>query len=121
MTSAKANWPAPSEINGENMSETHHETEHDQDKELHLTIRATNGAIWDIDEFKPQTKIKGVIKKAVAHFIDLGAMTDGDYRLALLVNDVAQPPLNENDTLAESHVQDDTVLTLLVRGPQVDG
>jgi len=39
------------------------------DKRLDLTIQATNGATWPTDEFKPNTKVKHVIDKAVEHFI----------------------------------------------------
>jgi hypothetical protein len=99
------------------MSKTDTKTE----KRLNLTIRATNGATWPTDEFRTNTKVKHMIAKALKHFIDEGAMTDGDYRLALVVNNQAQPPLNEEAKLEDTDVKDGALLALVPRDPQTDG
>ena len=99
------------------MSKTDTKTE----KRLNLTIRATNGATWPTDEFKTNTKVKHVIATALKHFVDEGTMTDGDYRLALVVNDQAQPPLNEEAKLEDTEVKDGALLALVPRDPQTDG
>jgi hypothetical protein len=91
------------------------------EKRLNLTIRATNGATWATDEFKTNTKVKHVIASALKHFIAEGAMTDGDYRLALVVNEEAQPPLNEEAKLEDAGVKEGAVLALVPRDPQTDG
>lgn len=91
------------------------------DKNLNLTIRATNGATWTTDEFRTNTKVKQVVKKAVDHFIAEGAMSAGDYRLALVVNGQAQPPLDEEAQLGDVGVDDGALLVLVPRQPQVDG
>jgi len=91
------------------------------EKRLNLTIRATNGATWPTDEFKTNTNVKHVIEKAVAHFVEESAMSEGDYRLALVVNGQAQPPLNEEAKLEDTDVKDGSLLVLVAREPQVDG
>jgi hypothetical protein len=91
------------------------------EKELNLTIRATNGANWPTDEFRTNTKVKQVVKKSVDHFVADGAMTPGDYRLALVVDGQAQPPLDEEKQLGDLGVKDGAVLVLVPRQPQVDG
>lgn len=90
-------------------------------KDLNLTIRATNGANWPTDEFRTNTKVKQVVKKSVDHFVAEGAMSPGDYRLALVVNGQAQPPLDEEKQLGDLGVEDGAVLVLVPRQPQVDG
>jgi hypothetical protein len=92
-----------------------------KDKDLDLTIRATNGANWTTDEFKTNTKVKHVVKKSVDHFVDEGAMSPGDYRLALVVDGQAQPPLDEEAELGKAGVKDGALLVLVPREPQVDG
>jgi hypothetical protein len=91
------------------------------DKALELTIRATNGENWPSGEFRANTKVSHVIKKAVDHFVALKVMTEGDYRLALVVGGTAQPPLPDGDTLGEAGVPDHATLVLVPRDPQVDG
>lgn len=91
------------------------------EKRLNLTVRATNGATWTTDEFRTNTKVKHVIEKAVAHFIAEGAMSAGDYRLALIVDGQAQPPLDEEAQLDDAAVKDGALLVLVAREPQVDG
>jgi hypothetical protein len=96
-------------------------TETKTEKRLSLTIRATNGATWVTEEFKENTKVKQVIKKAVEHFVDEGAMSQGDYRLAIVLNDQAQPPLGEESKLGDDGVHDGSLLVLVARDEQVDG
>jgi hypothetical protein len=91
------------------------------DRDLDLTIRATNGANWTTDEFKTNTKVKHVVKKSVDHFVAEGAMSPGDYRLALVVDGQAQPPLDEESELGKAGVKDGALLVLVPREPQVDG
>lgn len=91
------------------------------DKSLELTIRATNGEPWPTDEFRTNTKVSHVVEKALAHFVDLGVMAAGDYRLALVVDGVAQPPLPDDDQLGDADVPDHATLVLVPRKPQVDG
>lgn len=91
------------------------------EKRLNLTIRATNGATWTTEEFGTNTKVKHVIAKSVDHFVAEGAMSAGDYRLALVVDGQAQPPLDEEAKLEDTDVTDDALLVLVAREPQVDG
>src|SRR4051812_19204658 len=103
------------------MSQQEQHAEHDKkDKTFSVTIRATNGATWET-EFKEQEKVSKVIKQSLDHFIAEGAMSQGDYRLVLIVNDQAQPPLPEDAKLDETAVTDGALLALTPRDPQVDG
>lgn len=90
-------------------------------KELELTIRATNGAAWETQEFKSTEKVGHVTRKSVKHFVDAGIMVDGDYCLALVSD--GEPPrvLDDSETLKEAGVKDCDVLALVARSPQVDG
>lgn len=90
------------------------------DNKLDVTIRATNGAPWVTDQFGPNQRVDHVRDAAVRHFVKAGAMTDGDYVLARVVEGQAQP-LPDSSKLADVGVQDGDVLALMVRGPQVDG
>lgn len=85
-----------------------------------VTVRATNGATWPT-EFKANTKVKKVIRDALDHFIAEGAMADGDYRLVLIVNGQAQPPLPEDAKLEDTAVEDGALLALVARDARVDG
>src|SRR5687768_11562520 len=89
-------------------------------KTLNLTIRATNGANWETDDFKTNDKIGNVVRKSVKHFVRTGAMTEGDYALALLGHGEPRV-LSDADTLAGAGVSDSDTLTLVARSPQVDG
>lgn len=91
-----------------------------KDKTLSVTVRATNGATWTT-EFKENTKVKKVIRDALDYFIAEGAMADGDYRLVLIVDGQAQPPLAEDAKLEDTAVEDGALLALVPRDPQVDG
>ena len=91
-----------------------------KDKTVSVTVRATNGATW-ATEFNDETKVAKVIREALDHFIAGGAMADGDYRLALVVNGESQPPLPEDAKLEDTDVEDGTLLVLVPRDPQVDG
>jgi hypothetical protein len=106
------------------MSQQEQQAEHDKqapkDKTFSITVRATNGATWQT-EFKQNEKVSKVIKESLDHFIAEGAMSQGDYRLVLIVNDQAQPPLPENAKLDETAVKDGALLALVPRDPQVDG
>jgi hypothetical protein len=106
------------------MSQQEQQAEHDQhdkrDKTFNVTVRATNGATW-ATEFKENTKVAKVIREALDHFIAEGAMTDGDYRLALIVDGQGQPPLPEDVKLEDTAVEDGALLALVPRDPQVDG
>lgn len=94
---------------------------HGHGSRLELVIRATNGAVWTTDDFKPNTKVRRVIKAALEHFIEEGAMGPGDYRLARVIDGETRPPLGEEDDLEEAGVRDGDVLVLIAREPQVDG
>lgn len=91
-----------------------------QSKTLTLTIRATNGAELQTEQFHPNQKVALVARKAVAHFVDAGAMADGDYAVALL--DAGGPRvLSDAESLEDAGVRDDAILVLVAREPQVDG
>ena len=103
------------------MSQQEVQAEHDKkDKTFSVTVRATNGATWETD-FKQNEKVSKVIKQSLDHFIAEGAMSQGDYRLVLIVNGQAQPPLPEDAKLEETNVEDGSLLALVPREPQVDG
>jgi hypothetical protein len=103
------------------MSQQEAQPEHDKkDKTFSVTVRATNGATWETD-FKQNEKVSKVIKQSLDHFIAEGAMSQGDYRLVLIVDGQAQPPLAEDAKLEETDVEDGSLLALVPREPQVDG
>jgi hypothetical protein len=85
-----------------------------------LTIRATNGANWETDDFNLNQHVDHVKGKAVKHFVDEGAMVDGDYLLALIAGGQARE-LPDSAKLGNEGVVNGSVLALLVRGPQIDG
>jgi hypothetical protein len=85
-----------------------------------LTVRATNGATWETDQFGLNQKVDHVKKTAVRHFVDAGEMSDGDYVLAL-VQGGTLTDLADADKLDEVGVAAGSVLALVPRGPQVDG
>ena len=89
-------------------------------KKIDLTIRATNGTPWDTDDFGTNQRVDHVRRKAIDHFVDLKAMQPGDYALAL-VRDNSADPLIDSLSLEDAGVTDGAVLALMVRGPQVDG
>jgi len=102
------------------MSQQEKQDQGKKDKTLSVTLRATNGANWPT-EFKENTKVAKVIRDALDHFIAEGAMADGDYRLALIVDGQGQPPLPEDAKLEDTAVEDGALLALVARDPQVDG
>lgn len=106
------------------MSHQEQQDEQDQrdkkDKTFSVTVRATNGATWQT-EFKENERVSNVIKESLDHFIAEGAMSQGDYRLVLIVNGQAQPPLPESAKLEDTAVKDGALLALTPREPQVDG
>ena len=85
-----------------------------------LTIRATNGATWETDQFGLNQKVDHVKKTAIRHFVDAGEMSDGGYVLAL-VQGGTLIDLADADKLDEAGVAAGAVLALVPRGPQVDG
>ena len=85
-----------------------------------LTVRATNGATWETDQFGLNQKVDHVKKTAVRHFVEAGEMSDGDYVLAL-VQGGTLTDLADADKLDEAGVAAGSVLALVPRGPQVDG
>jgi hypothetical protein len=87
---------------------------------LHLSIRATNGASWDTDQFGSNQRVDHVRRAAERHFIEAGEMAAGDYVLAL-VSDGTTHDLVDAEKLEDAAVTDGSVLVLKVRGPQVDG
>lgn len=87
---------------------------------LTLSIRATNGAVWNTQEFRSNQQVDHVLKLAVEHFIKEGAMSKGDYLLALVTQAQAKD-LIDSQTLAEAGVVNGSTLAILARGPQVDG
>ncbi len=88
--------------------------------ELSVSIRATNGASWNTDEFRSNQKVGHVLKIAVDHFVKEGVMSKGDYVLALVTQGQAKDLL-DSQTLAEAGVVNHSTLAILARGPQVDG
>lgn len=103
------------------MSQQEEQAQHDKkDKTFSVTVRATNGATWET-EFKENEKVSKVIRASLDHFIAEGAMSEGDYRLALIVDGQAQPPLPEDAKLEDTAVKDRALLALTPRDPQVDG
>lgn len=102
------------------MSQQEKQDKDKKDKSLSVTVRATNGSTWPT-EFKANVKVAKVIRDALDHFIAEGAMTDGDYRLALVVDGQGQPPLPEDAKLEDTAVTDGSLLSLVPRDPQVDG
>jgi len=88
--------------------------------ELSLSLRATNGAVWNTREFRSNQKVGHVLKVAVDHFVKEGAMSKGDYLLALVTQGQAKD-LIDSQTLAEAGVVNGSTLAILARGPQVDG
>lgn len=89
-------------------------------KTLILAIRATNGATWVTDQFHSNQKLGHVAKKAIDHFVDEGAMADGDYAIALL-HDGEPVVLSDADKLEDAGVTENATLVLVTREPQVDG
>lgn len=89
-------------------------------KKINLTIRATNGTLWDTDAFGTNQRVDHVRRKAIDHFVDLKVMQPGDYALALVQDNTADP-LIDSSTLEDGRVTDGAILALMVRGPQVDG
>lgn len=106
------------------MSQQEQQAEHDQpdkkDKTFSVTVRATNGATWETD-FKQNEKVSKVVKESLDHFIAERAMSQGDYRVVLIVDGQAQPPLPEDAKLEDTNVEDGSLLALVPREPQVDG
>lgn len=88
---------------------------------LDLTIRATNGSPWETHEFKTDDTVEELIDKAVKHFVHKKVMQPGDYDLVLVVDGVAQPPLDPAEVIANTGVRDHSVLSLTPHEPQVDG
>lgn len=89
-------------------------------KKIDLTIRATNGTPWDTDDFGTNQRVDHVRRKAIDHFVDSNVMQPGDYALAIVRENNADP-LIHSQSLEEAGVIDGAVLALMVRGPQVDG
>ena len=89
-------------------------------KKIDLTIRATNGTPWDTDDFGTNQRVDHVRRKAIDHFVDLQLMQAGDYALALVRDNNAEP-LIDAQSLEAAGVTAGAVLALMVRGPQVDG
>jgi hypothetical protein len=85
-----------------------------------LTIRATNGATWETDQFGLNQKVDHVMKMAVRHFVETGQMTDDDYVFAL-VQGGRLTDLADADKLDEAGVTAGAVLALVPRRAQVDG
>jgi hypothetical protein len=85
-----------------------------------LTIRATNGATWETDEFGLNQRVDHVRKAATRHFVEAGEMSEGDYVLALAQGGTLTD-LPDADKLGEAGVTAGAILALLPRGAQVDG
>lgn len=85
-----------------------------------LTIRATNGATWETDEFGLNQGVDHVRKAATRHFVEAGEMSEGDYVLALAQGGTLTD-LPDADKLGEAGVTAGAILALLPRGAQVDG
>lgn len=85
-----------------------------------LTIRATNGATWETDEFGLNQRVDHVRKAATRHFVGAGEMSEGDYVLALAQGG-SLTDLRDADKLGEAGVTAGAILALLPRGAQVDG
>lgn len=87
---------------------------------VELSIRATNGAVWETDEFGLNMRVDHVRKAAVKHFVDSGEMSPGDYLLALVTGGTLKD-LADADKLEDAGVVDGATLALVPRGAQVDG
>ncbi len=88
---------------------------------LDLTIRATNGSPWETHEFKTDETVQELIDKAVKHFEHEKVMQPGDYDIVLVVDGVAQPPLDPADEIADTGIREHSILALTPHEPQVDG
>jgi hypothetical protein len=87
---------------------------------VQLSIRATNGAVWETDEFGLNMRVDHVRKAAVKHFVEAAEMSPGDYLLALVMGGVLTD-LADADKLEDAGVVDGAILALVPRGAQVDG
>ncbi len=87
---------------------------------LNLSIRATNGAQWETDEFGLNQRVDHVRKAAEKHFEQAGEMSPGDYLLGLVVDGTIQD-LIDSEKLEDAGIKDGSVLVLKPRGGQVDG
>lgn len=85
-----------------------------------LTIRATNGAVWETDDFGLNQRVDHVRKTAIKHFIDAGEMSAGDYLIALVTGGNLTD-LADAEKLDDVGVIEGSILALVPRGPQVDG
>jgi hypothetical protein len=85
-----------------------------------LTIRATNGAVWETDDFGLDQRVDHVRKTAVKHFVKAGEMADGDYLLALVAGG-GLVDLADALKLDDAGVTAGATLALVARGAQVDG
>ncbi len=87
---------------------------------ISVDIRATNGASWVTEDFRSNMRVDHVRRKAVEHFVEQGAMSAGDYLLAI-VEGGSTRDLMDAEKLEEAKVIGGSVLVLIPRQPQVDG
>ena len=85
-----------------------------------LSIRATNGAVWETDEFGLNMRVDHVRRTAVKHFVETGEVSPGDYLLALVTGGTLTD-LADADKLEDASVTEGATLALVPRGAQVDG
>ena len=93
----------------------------EKSKELELSIRATNNAVWDTEKFDNTDKVSRVRDRSVKHFIKKSDMSEGEYDLCILKGGVAQPALDPSARLKDADVHNHSKLVLVAKKPQVDG
>lgn len=76
-----------------------------------------NGVPWSTDDFSDDATVNEVATAAVEHFAGQGERPRGKFTLALVVYGYANPPLDHNATLAQGHVTNGSLLTLVRRDP----
>lgn len=86
-------------------------------RRLQLTI-CSNGVPWSTSDFSGDTTVNDVVAAAVEHFAGGGQRVQSEFTLALVVYGYANPPLDNNATLAEGHVTNGSLLTLDRRDPE---
>ena len=86
-------------------------------RRLQLTI-CSNGVPWSTSDFSGDTTVNDVVTAAVEYFAGQGQRVPSEFTLALVVYGYANPPLDNNATLADGHVTNGSLLTLVRRDPE---
>lgn len=104
------------------MSETEHFQQtslRDTAKRAEITIRTPAGFSYGF-ELNLNMKVHAVLERAVAHFVQAGQLSEGNYRLVDITDGSARS-LTESAHLGEVGVHEGSVLALQTTDPQVDG